>query len=78
METNLIIEAFRNELRNAELTQELAERAVAVMREHNIPPSVIKTDKEAEELTTAAPFGKKWKVGDEYYPATKLGVDFAI
>ena len=77
METNLI-EAFRNELRNAELTQEQAERAVAVMREHNIPQSVIKTEKEAEELTASDPFGKKWKVGDEYYPATKLGVDFAI
>ena len=60
------------------LTQEMTEKVAKVMRENNIPPRIIKTEKEAKELTAADPFGKTWKVGDEYYHATKHGADFAI
>lgn len=51
------------------LTLEKIRSAADLMRKNDIPACVVKTKKEALEMTRNDPGGREWKVGEEYYMA---------
>lgn len=42
------------------------------LRAKAIPPKTIETEEKARELTASDPFGRKWRVGDQYYEFPRL------
>lgn len=49
------------------LTLEKIVSVANLLRDNSVPPRVVKTAKEARNLTKNDPCGHKWKVGEKYY-----------
>lgn len=57
---------------DAGIDMEAFRKIVQTMKEHEVPPVVVKTKKEARRLTQQDFCGRKWKVGDAYYQLGSL------
>lgn len=63
---------------SATITMAMLQKAVAKMKEHQIPPRTIKTRKEARELTANDPTNRVWHLGDKYYLVDGKSGRFAV
>lgn len=62
----------------SDLTLQSLRELADLMRKHAMLPRVVKTKKEAQELTRNDPCGHKWQVGEEYYRAETLSKTMPI
>lgn len=56
----------------------MAREAAKLLRENLVPPNVVKTKQDAQELTKRDPSGRVWRVGERYYLAVMKSHRFPV